>query len=299
MEMLRYRGRVVTKQDVATINKLIADNPECSRRALSNKLCELWGWYQANGAPRDMVCRGLMLALHRAGHITLPPVRFVANNPLASKQKARRVAAANISHEPIECSLRELGTIEIRQVRRTPDEALFNGLLEAYHYLGYSHPVGENLKFMAFSGQTPLACFAWSSSPRHLRPRDRFIGWSVQVCRANIHYVAYNPRYLILPWVRVSHLASHLLGKMMRMLSMEWQRLYHHPIYLAHTFIDKDRFAGTCYYAANWIWVGRTTGRGKDNKTHIPTRSIKDVLVYPLHKRFRQLLCESNVSSTP
>ena len=291
MEILRYRGRVVTDKDVVTIKRLISEHPESSRRALSTKLCELWDWYQANGAPRDMVCRGLMLALHRAGQISLPPVRQTPNNPLA---KRRRVEKSDIQHEPVKCRLGELGHLEFRQVRRTVLEHLFNSLLEAHHYLGYTQPVGEHLKFMVYAGQIPLACFAWSSAPRHLGPRDRFVGWSPKIRRRNLHYVAYNPRYLILPWVRVEHLASHLLGRMARMLSCEWETVYSHPIYLAETFVDPGLFRGTCYYAANWIRVGHTTGRGKDCPTLRPNRSIKDVLVYPLHKRFRQLLTGNN-----
>jgi len=167
---------------------------------------------------------------------------------------------------------------------------LFNGLLQAHHYLGYTQPVGEHLKYMVYAGKNPLACFAWQSAPRHLGARDRFIGWSTETRRRNIRYVVYNPRYLILPWVRVPHLASHLLGWMARMLPREWQRIYNHTVCLAETFIDPDRYRGTCYYAANWVRVGQTTGRGKDCPTWNPNRSIKHVLVYPMHKRFRRLL---------
>ncbi len=284
---LTYRGRQVDEQQAAFIRALIAAHPEASRRELSRLLCAAWDWTQPNGQPRDMVCRGLMLALHRAGAIELPPVRCAPPNPLARR---RPPAPVEVDQTPLRTSLRELGPLELRQVRRTSEERLFNGLLTAHHYLGYTQPVGEHLKFMVFAGSRPVACFAWSSAPRHLGPRDRYIGWSPVARRRNIGFVAYNPRFLILPWVEVPHLASHLLGRMMRRLSAEWERVYRHPVYLAETFVDVPRWSGTCYRAANWIRVGRTTGRGKDDQTHRPNRTRKDVLVYPLVKDFRARL---------
>ena len=285
--VLKHRGREVSEQDVELIQELIATNPELSRRALSKKLCEAWDWYQPNGNPRDMVCRGLMLALHRSGHIELPPVRMVTPNPLARR---RRPAPVDVDQTPIRTSLRELGQLTVRQVRRTTEEPLVNGLIEQHHYLGYTQPVGEHLKFLVLAGDRPVACFTWSSAPRHLGPRDRFIGWSKEERKRNIRYVAYNSRFLILPWVEVPHLASHLLGRMARMLPEEWERVYGHPVHFAETFVYPERFRGTCYRAANWIFLGRTTGRGKDDLTHRPNRPVKDVLGYPLTKRFRQLL---------
>ena len=283
------RGRRVTASDLGQIRTLIAAHPQASRRALSKKLCEAWQWVQSNGRPRDMVCRGLMLGLHRAGLIELPPLHRRPHNPLARR---RPPAPVVIDRTPVQARLPELGRLEFVQVRRTAAEPLFNALIEAHHYLGYTQPVGEHLKYLVYAAGRPLACLAWSSAPRHLEPRDRFIGWSMQARRHNVRFVAYNPRFLILPWVAVRHLASHLLGAMMRRLSADWQRLYGHPIYFAETFVDAERFAGTCYLAANWIWLGRTTGRGKDDLTHRPNRSRKDVLGYALHPRFRELLAE-------
>ncbi|MBD3335678.1 MAG: DUF4338 domain-containing protein, partial [Candidatus Eisenbacteria bacterium] len=143
---------------------------------------------------------------------------------------------------------------------------------------------------LVYAGERPVAGFAWSSAPRHLAPRDRFIGWSAAARRENIRFVAYNSRFLILPWMEVPHLASHLLGRMVRRLSSEWEQVYHHPVYLAETFVDRTRWRGTCYRAANWIRVGRTTGRGKDDRTHRANRPRKDVLVYPLRRSFRAIL---------
>jgi len=286
---LSYRHRVITDADLVFIRQLIAENPQCSRRRLSEELCQAWSWVQPNGALRSMVCRGMMLMLHRRGLIELPPVRQVSRNPLSRRDKP---AAVSVVQTPLSVSFAELGPLEVRQVRRTPEEPLFNGLLQQHHYLGYSQPVGEHLKYLVFARGRPIACVAWSSAPRHLGSRDRFIGWSAQARLKNIRLLAYNTRFLILPWVTVPHLASHILGRMARRLSADWQHLYAHPIYFVETFIDPQRFAGTCYRAANWMLMGQTTGRGKDDQTHMANRSIKQVLGYALVKDFRQRLSQ-------
>ena len=287
---LSYRHRVISEEDLVFIRNLIAEHPQSSRRNLSEKLCQAWGWVQANGALRDMVCRGMMLMLHRQGLIVLPPVRQVGRVLLTGRPGRGKPAAVSIEQTPLSVSFAELGPLEVRQVRRTPEEALFNGLIEQYHYLGYTQPVGEHLKYLVFARGRPIACVAWSSAPRHLGSRDRFIGWSAQARLKNIRLLAYNTRFLILPWISVAHLASHILGRMARMLSADWQRIYAHPIYFVETFIDPQRFRGTCYLAANWTLMGVTTGRGKDAPTYEPNRSIKQVLGYPLIKDFRQRL---------
>jgi hypothetical protein len=278
---------VITDEDLVFIRQLIAEHPQSSRRNLSEKLCTAWRWVQPNGALRSMVCRGLMLMLHRRGLIELPPVRQVSRNPLVVRTAP---TAISLDDAPLRLSLAELGALEIRQVRRTPDEAMFNALMQQHHYLGYTQPVGEQLKYMVFAQGRPIAGMAWSSAPRHLGSRDRFIGWSAQSRLANIRLLAYNTRFLILPWVTVPHLASHLLGRIARRLSADWQAVYGHPIYFLETFVDPQRFRGTCYRAANWVHLGVTTGRGKDAPTYTPNRSIKNVLGLPLVKDFRQRL---------
>ena len=290
--VLKYRGRAITAGDVVFIRTLITEHPGASRRILSKKLCEAWNWSQPNGTLRDMVCRGLMLELHRAGHIELPPVRQVNPNPLARRKAERRKPVPwLVDTTPLCASLAEVRPLEFRQVRRTWEEPLFNSLLERYHFLSYTQPVGEHLKYLVYALGRPLACLAWSSAPRHLGPRDRFIGWSAEARRRNIRFIAYNTRFLIVPWAAgVSNLASHILGRMPTVLSRDWERIYGHPIYFLETFIDPARSRGTCYRAANWIPLGRTTGRGKDSTSKRPNRSIKEVLGYPVWKRFRQLL---------
>jgi hypothetical protein len=289
--ILSHRGRVVTDSDVVFIRRLIADNPSASRRILSKKLCEAWDWRQANGALRDMVCRSLMLALHRAGHIELPAVRQIPHNPLSRRGGERsKPIPALVETTPLKADLAAIRPLEFHQVRHTWEEPLFNSLLDRYHYLGYAQPVGEHLKYLVYALGRPIACLAWSSAPRHLGPRDRFIGWSAEARRKNIRFLAYNTRYLILPFVEVKHLASHMLGRMAQLVSEDWNRLYGHSIHYLETFVDPGRFRGTCYRAANWKVLGLTTGRGKDAPTKKPNRSIKEILGYPLTKDFRQLL---------
>ena len=286
----RYRGRAVTAEDILFIRAFIAAHPDASRRRLSALLCEAWQWKQANGAPCDMICRGLLLMLHRAGEIELPAVRQTSLNPFVRRERPQPPL---IDRTPVSGSLGQLGPIELTQVRRTAQEPLFNSLIEHHHYLGYEQPVGEHLKYLVWAQGRPIACLAWSSAPRHLGSRDRYIGWSAEARRRNIRFIAYNTRFLILPWVTVPHLASYLLGRMARLLSQDWERLYGHPIYFLGTFVDPERFRGTCYRAANWVMLGRTTGRGKDDHTNRPNRSIKEVLALPVHRRFRELLQEA------
>ncbi len=287
-ETWRYRGETIDGEQIAFLREFIAAHAESSRWKLSRQLCEAMGWKQANGALRDGVCRGLLLMLERADQIELPPVR---RHIRGQRRSARlRPEPVLIDTTPLTMPLGALGPVEIQPVRRTADEPLFNSLLEQYHYLGYEQPVGEHLKYLVWAQGRPVACLAWSSSPRHLGARDRFIGWDPAARKRNIHLIAYNTRFLVLPWVAVPHLASHILGRMAARIAADWGHSYAHPIYVLETFVDPTRFRGTCYRAANWIVVGRTTGRGKDDQRHRPNRPIKQVLALPLHRRFRELL---------
>ena len=284
--VLTHKGRLITDDDVAAIRGLMGERATWSRRSLSIALCERQGWVQENGAPRDAACRALLLALHRAGHIALPAPKWACREPWRRLRPAR----VEVDTTPIEGTLRELGPIEIREVLRSPEEATVNGLLEEHHYLGYTTPVGERLKYLVSAQGRPLGCFVWSSAPRHLGPRDRHLGWSAEARKRNIRFVAYQTRFLILPWVRVPHLASHLLGRMARQLSSDWQRVYAHPVHFTETFVDTERNRGTCYRAANWVELGLTTGRGKADRTHTPNRTLKRIFGYALTPSFRERL---------
>jgi hypothetical protein len=284
---LSFRGRSIGSADVVFLRELIAQHPQLSRRQLSVKVCQAWNWVQPNGQPRDMICRSLLLALHRAGHLELPAKR---QSPPNNAIRHRRVSAAeSYDTTPVQATLAGLGPLAIGQVRRAQGETLFAHLLSRYHYLGYSRPVGEHLKYLVWAGSRPVACVGWSSAPRQLNLRDQFVGAPKEAYRQNLHCIAYNTRYLILPWIQVPHLASHLLARIARRISADWQALYQHPLYLLESFVDIERFRGTCYRAANWTCVGRSDGRGTKSKTGQRT-SLKELWVYPLVRGLREKL---------
>src|SRR5579863_9409236 len=282
-----YRGQSLSDEQIAFLRKYITDHPELSRWKLSRQLCEAWQWKQANGALRDMVCRGLLLTLDRAGEIQLPPVRRRVRNRLAERERPEPIIPDN---RPVCGRLDNLAPLEFVQVRRTAEERLFNSLMEQYHYLGYEQPVGEHLKYLVKAEGQAIACLAWQSAPRHLKLRDRYIGWSDAARQRKVHLLAYNTRFLILPWVRVDHLASHILGRMAKRVPQDWQQLYAHPIYWLETFVDTSRFRGTCYRAANWQVIGTTSGRGHRAPTIERTQPVKQMLGLPLHGKFREIL---------
>jgi hypothetical protein len=211
-----------------------------------------------------MLCRGLPLMLERAGAIQLPAARRDSPNRPEGPERPEPLAPDN---RPVRGPLGELGLLEFQRVRRTPQEALFNSLMEQYHYLQYRQPVGEHLKYLVSAKGQVIACLAWCSAPRHLANRDRFIGWSAEARKRNLRLLAYNTRFLILPWVAVPHLASRILGRMAKIVPRDWQQMYAHPVYWLETFIDPARFKGTCYRAANWQRLGTTTGRGHNAPT--------------------------------
>jgi len=235
-----------------------------------------------------MVCRSFLLLLETKGFVKLPPRKLTPPNPLANRKKPPRIV---IDEAPIKCPLENVVPVRLEQVRKTFREKMFNSLVNQYHYLRYTQPVGEHLKYIAFSHDRPIACLAWDSPPWHIGVRDRFIGWPKEIRQKNLHLIANNVRFLILPWVQVSCLGSYLLALNRHCLSQDWQRLYHHPVYLLETFVDTLLYCGTCYKADNWICVGQTTGRGKLNKSQQPLLSKKAVYVYPLTENFRRELC--------
>ncbi len=286
--LLSFRGRQIRRHDILFLRELIAANPALSRRGLSVKVCQAWNWVQANGQLRDMVCRGLMLALHRAGHIELPAKRSSPHNNVIGHRRVTQVPPYDTS--PLQTSLDSLGPLEVRLVRRAEGEELFAHLLSRYHYLGYSRPVGEHLKYLVLAAARPIACLAWNSGPLRLKLRDSFVGAPHQAYAHKLHLIAYNSRYLIVPWVKVPHLASHLLGQIARRISADWQQLYQHPIWLLESFVDVERFKGTCYRSANWQCLGRSWGRGTKSKNKEKNTSIKELWIYPLGRNFRRHL---------
>lgn len=289
--LLTYRKRVITEDDLAFILKVIDEYRSRGRSFISRRLCEAWDWRQANGQLKDGVCRGLLLQLERKQLLTLPP-RIIDINNNSTRRKRKTQPTFGFQPTPISCTLGDLGPIKLRQVRRTPEEKLFNNLIDQYHYLGYSQPVGEHLKYLVYGGDRLVACFVFSSAPYAIDHRDLFIGWSPDVRDRNRHLLAYNSRFLILPWVRVPHLASHLLGRISRNISEDWQKLYNHPIFWLETFVDTERFSGTCYRAANWTFLGLTSGHGTRNKSGKKETSVKAMYGYPLTRNYRARLSD-------
>jgi hypothetical protein len=285
--LLTYRGRTVTDEDLAFLRQLLADQPSLSRRALSQRVCQAWDWRQPNGVLKDAVCRGLLLRLHREGHLQLPAPRHRQTNRPAGQ---RRAPAVPIDRTPLAGPLADLLPLSFRLVRRTDEEPLFQALLQEHHELGYTQPVGEHLKYLVYSGTRVVAALAWSSAAHGLTCRDRFLGWSREARRRNRHLLAYNSRFLIPPWIHVPHLASHVLGRIARRLSQDWEQSYQHALYFLETFVDPTRHRGSCYRAANWIVLGATSGRGHRCPTRQPNRPVKLVLGYPLVKSFRERL---------
>jgi hypothetical protein len=229
-----------------------------------------------------------LLHLEAQGLIELPPRGKIPPYHLSPHKKPERV---QVDQTPMEGKLSDLRPIELLQVRRTPLQKLYNSLIEQYHYLGYTRPVGEHLEYLALGQGRVVACLGWCSAPRHIGCRDRYLGWTQEQRVKNLYRIVINTRFLILPWVKVPHLASHLLGLMARRIPEDWQEIYQHEVVWLETFVDPERgFLGTCYKAANWIYLGQTTGRGKNDQSGRPNRSLKDVLGYPLRRDFREAL---------
>ena len=285
------QGRCVTPDDVTFISRLIADNPDWTRMRLSHELCALWSWQNAKGRMKDMACRTLLLKLHRAGRITLPPPRTSCPN----RRRNYSIEMPEAPAESIESPLCERMPVDVSLVKGAKQDRLFAGFLAHHHYLGYRGHVGENMKYLVFDRERhALGCVLFGSAAWKTAPRDAFIGWDVRTRKQRLHLVTNNMRFLILPWVKIPHLASHILGRVARRISADWVEKYGRPIHLLETFVECDRFRGTCYRAANWIHVGQTQGRGKLDRKHRCDRPVKDIYVYPLSKRFREALCDAD-----
>ena len=274
--------------DIEFIKKHIEDHPDWHRTRLSQELCRVWNWSSPTGQLKDMSCRKLLLRLARKNQIVLPKLRRASPNAL------RNMAIPEVSHPtaPILSEFSALSRVQvIRVIERSCDSKLFNWLLCRYHYLGFRNAAGENIKYVVkTSDGIPLACLLFSSAAWKTAPRDQYIGWNTQQRELNLQLIANNTRFLILPWVRVPNLASHILARVAKRIRADWQEKYGHPLFLLETFVEHDRFLGTCYQAANWYKVGQTTGRTRDDRKHKIKTSLKSVWLYPLTTRFREEL---------
>jgi len=295
------QGRFIGEAEIAQVRGVITENGQWSRRRISEHLAEIWEWRSASGQLKDMAARTLLLKLEERGWITLPARRRDPSNRMKGKAKMPGELTGELfAGEDIAEVCRAVPELlplcieEISRGKQAGKQAVFSGLLERHHYLSHRGTVGENMQYFVSDRQgNPLACVLFGAAAWQCRARDEHIGWDAATRARGLSHVTNNTRFLILPWVRVPHLASHVLGRIARRLSSDWQEKYGHPIHLLETFVDTSRFAGTCYRAANWRMVGKTTGRTRQNKTQIPQAAPKAVWLYPLLKDFREALCAS------
>jgi hypothetical protein len=281
------QGRVVTGVDLEQIRELIRAHPDWSRRRLSEVLAAEWDWRNPAGRLKDMAARSLLVKLDQRGWVQLPPRRWTATNRMRARVIARRLWDTT----PLQMTLAELGPLEIREVGGDAEgrETLAAALAE-FHYLGYTSSVGENAQYLITQGSRVLASVLFGSAAWKCRDRDQFIGWSAEARARNLSFLTNNQRFLILPWVRVPHLGSWILGRVLRRLSADFEAKYGHPIALVETFVERERFRGTVYRAANWQHVGATQGRTRQDRYSTLRAPVKDIYVYPLARNFREVL---------
>lgn len=283
------QGRAVSGADMGLIRGLLAEHPDWGRTRLSEELCRRWDWRNAQGRPKDMAARTLLLKLERTGHIRLPP----RQRPSSNGFRNRRVPGVVHATDPIRGTLRDLRPLSVDVVAPgSVDLRLFNGLLARYHYLGHRNTVGENLRYLVRDRQgRPVGCALFGSAAWKCAARDAFLGWEPAARERNLPGLTNNSRFLVLPWVVVPHLASHVLGLIARRIRADWQAKYGHPVHALETFVERDRFKGTCYRAANWLRLGATRGRTRNDREHRIRAGVKDVYLYPLVDDFRRELC--------
>jgi hypothetical protein len=281
------QGRTVSNDDIGLIRALIALHPSWHRTRLSQVLCERWQWVAANGQPKDMAARALLRKLDGEGLIALPPAVRSANNAF----RHCSVAPVAVDETPISGALRARMPLRVALAHAGEERALFRALVQRHHYLGYSGPVGENLHYLVYARDgRVLACLLFGAPAWTMAARERFIGWDHASRQRALRLVANNMRFLVLPWVRVAHLASHILGHIARRISTDWQAKYAHPLVLLETTVERARFDGTCYRAANWQCVGETTGRSRNDRYKHCNVPVKSVWLYPLTPAFRSHL---------
>jgi len=286
---LVLQGRVVGAADLQLLRQLLESHPEWSRYRLSVELCRLWQWRAPNGQLQDMAARTLLLKLEQRGYVRLPAKRRASPNRMLHKQ----VRPVPHAREPIREPLAQLTPLEVIELSQQPEPLpLYEWLLHEHHYLSYSSPVGLNLKYLVRDRHgRPLGCLLFGSAAWKCAPRDQFVGWGEEARQSHLQQVTNNCRFLLLPWVEVPQLASHVLSRVLRRLPLDWQRKYARRLDLVETFVDTSRFTGACHRAANWIALGQTTGRTRQDHAHELQTPPEAVWVYPLHPQFRRRLC--------
>lgn len=282
----RYCGRLFSAEEIDLLRRLIASNPAKTRAQLSRDVCDLLGWRRPDGGRKDMSCRVAMLRMERDGLLQLPPPLKGNGNG----HRRPRLTPASDPQEPLTTPVGRLGELVFRCVETRQDSSLWNELIERHHYLGYQPLPGAQIRYLITRGDDVLAAVGFGASAWKVAPRDLFIGWTLEQRRDHLHQVIDNARFLILPWIHSPNLASHLLARLARRLPQDWDRRYGYAPVLLETFVEKARFRGTCYRAANWIHVGQTQGRGKLDRYKRFAVPVKDVFLLPLRRDFRQRL---------
>jgi hypothetical protein len=282
------QGRLIGSEEWDSIRRLLSENPHWSRWRLSRAICELWNWRAPNGQIKDMAARTLLLKLEERGCLELPRKRQTA----ASRMRQKRLIPIEHATEPVHAPLSELMPLEIQELNQShPGLPLFDWLLHRYHYLSYVSAVGLNLKYLICDRRgRPLSCLLFGSAAWQCAVRDGFIGWSARARQVHLQEITNNTRFLILPWIQVPGLATQILNLVMARLRQDWQHKYARPLSLVETFVDTSRFTGVCYRAANWIYLGETTGRTRQDRWNRVNAPPKGVFVCPLVPDFgRQL----------
>lgn len=285
------QGRILESDDLDWLKGWVAANRHWSRHRLAKELCRAWDWRTANGRLKNFAARSLLIKLEQRGLIELPAVRKSMIRNSWNKDKTEFIHAPDST--PISSRLSELRPLTLTITRGNSfDEKCFDHYLARHHYLGFNRTVGENIKYLVRDRQgRELACLLFGAAAWKTAPRDQFIGWEHQGRESNLQLITNNTRFLILPWIEVPHLASHLLGLVTRRLSGDWQEKYGHPIQLVETFVERGLYKGTCYRAANWILVGQTKGRSRQDRYTTMKVPVKDVYLCPLTPSFREALC--------
>jgi hypothetical protein len=288
-DTLLVQGRRLEPAHIVRIRQLIAGNPGWSRRRLSEALCVEWDWRNAAGRAKDMAARSLLGKLQGRGLIELPPRRQRASN----RMLCRKIPTQHWDRTPVVGGLRGLGPLTLQEVSTdAAGRVRFAAALAQFHYLGCRGAIGENLQYtLTDASGRLLACLLFGSPAWKCRARDEFIGWTAQQRQERLYLITNNTRFLILPFVKVAHLASWILGQVLRRLSQDWQSKYGHGIVLVETFVERERFAGTSYKAANWRCLGATSGRSRQDRYHRLSVPLKDLYLYALRRSFREALC--------
>ncbi len=279
--------REIGPAELSLIKEIINTKGDLGRTYISKQLCLHWDWRLPNGQLKDIACRDLLRRLEKRGLIQLPPPLRASRRP---GYKNKTSLPKYFRETPLSVPLKSLASVDIAMVRGKKDESFYNALVGSYHYLGYHQGTGEQLKYIIYSNGHVLAAIGFGGAAFKSAARDQYIGWDKATRERHLVKVVNNNRFLILPWIRVPHLASYILGHVSRRIRRDWQDYYKRDIVLIETFVDQSRFKGTCYKAANWQHIGETTGRGRNDRYSQNKVPIKDIYIYPLDHRYKNIL---------